>query len=76
VLHCDPIPGNMTWNEQDPCVMFIDFERSTLQSQRRVPLRIISSNQKRKREVGSTEKGPNKRLSCFVREKRRMINGL
>lgn len=77
VLHCDPIPGNMTWNEQDHCVMFIDFERSTLQSQRRVPLGIISSNQKRKREVGSAEKkGPNKRLSCFVREKRRMINGL
>jgi hypothetical protein len=52
--------------------MFIDFERSTLQSQRRVPLRIISSNQKRKREVGSAEKGPTKRLSCFVREKRRI----
>ncbi|KAI9373439.1 hypothetical protein BJX61DRAFT_379503 [Aspergillus egyptiacus] len=73
VLHSDPIPGNMTWNEQDRCVMFIDFERSTLPTERRMPLGIVSSNQKRKREVGALEKSPLKRLSCFEREKRRMI---
>ncbi|KAK2757291.1 hypothetical protein FQN54_004805 [Arachnomyces sp. PD_36] len=76
VLHSDPIPGNMTWNEQDCCVMFIDFERSTLQNQRRIPLGIISSNQKGTQEVGCLEKSPNKRLNCFERERRRMINGL
>ncbi|KAL4893407.1 hypothetical protein BDV59DRAFT_30432 [Aspergillus ambiguus] len=76
VLHSDPIPGNMTWNEQDRCVMFIDFERSTLQSQGRMPLGTITSNQKRKLEVGNLERSPNKRLNCFEREKRRMINGL
>ncbi|KAH8431010.1 uncharacterized protein LDX57_008671 [Aspergillus melleus] len=75
VLHSDPIPGNMTWNEQDRCVMFIDFERSTLQPQRRMPLGLIC-NQKRKREAGPLEKSANKRLDCFEREKRRMINGL
>jgi tRNA A-37 threonylcarbamoyl transferase component Bud32 len=51
VLHSDPIPGNMTWNEQNRCVMFIDFERSTLQNQRRMLLVIISFNLKRRREV-------------------------
>ncbi|KAJ5584704.1 uncharacterized protein N7459_004504 [Penicillium hispanicum] len=76
VLHSDPIPSNMTWNEHDRCVMFIDFERSMLQNQPRTPLEIISSNQKRKREVGSLEKSPNKRLNLFEREKRRMVNGL
>lgn len=75
VLHSDPIPGNMTWNEQGRCVMFIDFERSTLQPQRRMPLGLIC-NQKRKREAGALEKSPKKRLGCFEREKRRMINGL
>lgn len=75
VLHSDPIPGNMTWNEQGRCVMFIDFERSTLQPQRRMPLGLIC-NQTRKREAGPLEKSPNKRLDCFEREKRRMINGL
>ncbi|OJD26199.1 hypothetical protein ACJ73_02430 [Blastomyces percursus] len=74
VLHSDPIPGNMTWNEQDRCVMFIDFERSTLTQ--RMPLRVTSPNQKGKREVGPMEKSSNKRLNCFEREKRRMINGL
>ena len=65
----------MTWNEQGRCVMFIDFERSTLQPQRRMPLGLIC-NQKRKREAGALGKSPKKRLGCFEREKRRMINGL
>lgn len=75
VLHRDPIPGNMTWNERDRCVMFIDFERSTLQN-RRLPLSAISSNQKRKRVTGRLKMSPDKHLNCFEREKRRMINGL
>jgi hypothetical protein len=76
VLHSDPIPGNMTWNEQDGCVMFIDFERSTLQNRCRMPLGTISSNEKRKRVVGNLEMSPNKCPNCFEREKRRMISGL
>ncbi|KAL4887799.1 hypothetical protein BDV59DRAFT_211992 [Aspergillus ambiguus] len=76
VLHSDPIPGNMAWNERDRCVMFIDFERSMVQNQCRMPLGIISSNQKRKRVLGNLEMSPNKRPNCFERETRRMINGL
>jgi hypothetical protein len=33
VLYYDPIPRNMTWNKQDHSMIFIDFKRSTLQSQ-------------------------------------------
>jgi hypothetical protein len=74
VLHSDPIPGIITWDEQNRCVLLIDFERSTLQNQRRMPLGITSFNLQRKREpVG---RGPNKHLNCFEREKRRMTNGL
>jgi hypothetical protein len=60
----------MTWNEQNRFVMIIDFERSTLQSQRRMPLGIISFRYERKWEV---ERGPNKHLNCFEHEKRRMM---
>jgi Ser/Thr protein kinase RdoA (MazF antagonist) len=33
VLHGDSKPGNMTWNEENGRVMFIDFEQATLQPQ-------------------------------------------
>ncbi|KAJ5920188.1 hypothetical protein N7516_011046 [Penicillium verrucosum] len=75
VLHSDPIPGNMTWNEQASCVMFIDFERSTLQPQRQMPLGL-TCNENHKREAGPLEKRPDNRLDCFEREKRRMISEL
>lgn len=29
VLHSDPIPENMIWNEENQRVMFIDFERAS-----------------------------------------------
>ncbi|KAL4869891.1 hypothetical protein BDV12DRAFT_184849 [Aspergillus spectabilis] len=74
VLHGDPIPGNMTWNEENGRVMFIDFEQATLQT-RRLPLGGISSNRKLSQEI-SPEKSPNKRLNCFERETRRMRYGL
>ncbi|KAA8646678.1 uncharacterized protein ATNIH1004_005353 [Aspergillus tanneri] len=73
VLQGDPIPSNMV--EENGRVMFIDFERATLQT-RRIPLGGISPNQKRKRGFCSWEKSPNKRLDCFEREKRRMRHGL
>ncbi|THC88505.1 hypothetical protein EYZ11_012047 [Aspergillus tanneri] len=72
VLQGDPISGNMV--EENGRVMFIDFERATLQT-RRIPLDGISPNQKRKREFCS-EKSPNKHLCCFEREKQRMRHGL
>ncbi|EED14486.1 metalloprotease m41 ftsh, putative [Talaromyces stipitatus ATCC 10500] len=31
ILHNDPIPGNMIWNEENKRVMFIDFERAQYQ---------------------------------------------
>ncbi|OJD13932.1 hypothetical protein AJ78_05669 [Emergomyces pasteurianus Ep9510] len=73
VLQGDPIAGNLV--EEDGRVMFIDFERATLQT-RRVPLGSVSPNQKHKREVCSLEKNWNNRLDCFEREKRRMRNEL
>ncbi|EEA25095.1 hypothetical protein PMAA_062220 [Talaromyces marneffei ATCC 18224] len=42
VLHSDPIPGNMIWNEKDQRVMFIDFERARYQ--KRIPLGTITAN--------------------------------
>ncbi|KAA8641344.1 uncharacterized protein ATNIH1004_002012 [Aspergillus tanneri] len=60
VLHSDPIPGNMIWDEKSSRVTFIDFERATLQT-RRIPLGGISPNQKRKREVCLWEKSPSSR---------------
>ncbi|KAA8652763.1 uncharacterized protein ATNIH1004_001668 [Aspergillus tanneri] len=45
VLQGDPIPGNMV--EENGRVMFIDFERATMQT-RRIPQGGISPNQKRK----------------------------
>ncbi|KAI9035566.1 uncharacterized protein KD926_003226 [Aspergillus affinis] len=41
VLHSDPIPGNMVWNQKLGQVMFIDFERASLQT-RRVPLDLTN----------------------------------
>lgn len=71
VLHNDPIPGNMAWNEDSSRVMYIDFERAQFQD-RRAPLESMSPNQKRKQATQSWEKTPNKRSSCFERETRRM----
>ncbi|KAE8322891.1 hypothetical protein BDV39DRAFT_218158 [Aspergillus sergii] len=75
MLHRDPIPGNMIWDEENSRVMFIDFERAMLQT-RRIPLGGISSNQNRTRGFGSWEKSPNQRLNFFEREKRCMRNAL
>ncbi|PWY87119.1 hypothetical protein BO94DRAFT_535225 [Aspergillus sclerotioniger CBS 115572] len=66
VLQGDPIPGNMV--EDNGRLMFIDFERATLQN-RRTPLGGVSLNPKR--EASTWEKS-HRRLSCFEREKRRM----
>jgi thiamine kinase-like enzyme len=74
VLHGDPIPGNMIWNEENGRVMFIDFERATLQP-RRLPLGGISLNRKRNQAIFQ-EKRPNTGLDCFKRETRRMRHGL
>jgi hypothetical protein len=74
VLHGDPIPGNMIWNEENGRVMFIDFERAKLQP-RRLPLGGISLNRKRNQEIFQ-EKSPNTGLDCFKRETRRMRHGL
>lgn len=46
VLHNDPIPGNMVWNEDSGRVMYIYFERAQFQ-ERRPPLESMSPNQKR-----------------------------
>ncbi|KAJ5203252.1 hypothetical protein N7449_005331 [Penicillium cf. viridicatum] len=75
VLHNDPIPGNMVWNEDSSRVMYIDFERAQFQD-RRAPLESMSPNQKRKQATQSWEKTPNKRSSCFDRETRRMRHAL
>lgn len=64
VLHIDPIPGNMTWNEERGQVMFIDFERAEIQNRR--------PNQKRKREIGIRGESAKERCSDFERETRRM----
>lgn len=75
VLHNDPIPGNMVWNEDSSRVMYIDFERAQFQD-RRAPLESMSPNQKRNQATQSWEKTPNKRSSCFDRETRRMRHAL
>ncbi|KAI5285235.1 hypothetical protein KEM54_000736 [Ascosphaera aggregata] len=72
-LYGDTIPANMTSNEQDRCVMFIDFERSTLHKPHRIPLNVIPSNKTRKGEIGYLEQDHNERHSRFKREERRMI---
>uniref|UniRef100_A0A093ULW5 Putative cell division control protein 7 like 2 n=1 Tax=Talaromyces marneffei PM1 TaxID=1077442 RepID=A0A093ULW5_TALMA len=74
VLHSDPIPGNMVWNEENQRVMFIDFERA--QYQRRTPLGPIAANQKRKRVTTVWDKSPNKRSDSFQRELSRMRSEL
>uniref|UniRef100_A0A093VE36 Putative AAA family ATPase y4kL n=1 Tax=Talaromyces marneffei PM1 TaxID=1077442 RepID=A0A093VE36_TALMA len=74
VLHSDPIPGNMVWNEENQRVMFIDFERA--QYQRRTPLGPIAANQKRKRVTTVWDKSPNKRPDSFQRELSRMRSEL
>jgi hypothetical protein len=74
VLHSDPIPGNMIWNEETQRVMFIDFERA--QYQKRVPLGSIAANQKRKRVISVWDKSPNKRSDSFQRELSRMRSAL
>ncbi|THC88886.1 hypothetical protein EYZ11_011664 [Aspergillus tanneri] len=66
VLQGDPIPGNMV--EENGRVMFIDFERATMQT-RRIPQGGISPNQKRKLGDRSWEKSPNKHINCLEREK-------
>lgn len=75
VLHSDPILGNMIWNEENDRVMFIDFERATMQN-RRMSLGPISPNQEHKRGVCVWEKSTNKRPNCFEREKQRMRHEL
>jgi tRNA A-37 threonylcarbamoyl transferase component Bud32 len=42
ILHNDPIASNMAWNEEGGRVMFIDFERTTVQTERS-PLEHIPS---------------------------------
>ncbi|KAE8549038.1 hypothetical protein EYB25_007553 [Talaromyces marneffei] len=74
VLHSDPIPGNMIWNEDNQRVMFIDFERARYQ--KRVPLGSIAANQKRKRVASVWDKIPNKRPDFFNRELSRMRSEL
>ena len=74
VLHGDPIPGNLIWNEENDGVMFIDFERATLLS-RRVPLVGVSPNQAGIREAHLC-KSPSKRVERFEREKQRMRHEL
>jgi tRNA A-37 threonylcarbamoyl transferase component Bud32 len=74
VLHSDPIPGNMIWNEEDQRVMFIDFERARYQ--KRIPLGTIAANQKRKRVASVWDKSPNKRSDSFQRELSRMRSAL
>jgi tRNA A-37 threonylcarbamoyl transferase component Bud32 len=74
ILHSDPNPGNMIWNEEHRRVMFIDFERA--QYQKRTPLGTITANQKRKRVTSVWEKSPNKRLDFFHRELSRMRSAL
>ncbi|EAW11094.1 uncharacterized protein ACLA_067310 [Aspergillus clavatus NRRL 1] len=74
VLHSDPIPGNMIWNEENQRVMFIDFERA--QYQKRIPLGSIAANQKRKRVIRVWDKSPNKRSDSFQRELSRMRSAL
>uniref|UniRef100_A0A093URP4 Putative cell division control protein 7 like 2 n=1 Tax=Talaromyces marneffei PM1 TaxID=1077442 RepID=A0A093URP4_TALMA len=74
VLHSDPIPGNMIWNEENQRVMFIDFERA--QYQKRIPLGSITANQKRKRVISVWDKSPNKRSNSFQRELSRMRSEL
>jgi hypothetical protein len=74
VLHSDPIPGNMTWNEEHQQVMLIDFERA--QYQKRIPLGSITANQKRKRVASVWDKSPNKRFDSFQRELSRMRSEL
>jgi hypothetical protein len=74
VLHSEPIPGNMIWNEENRRVMFIDFERA--QYQRRTPLGPIAANQKRKRATTVWDKSPNKRSDSFQRELSRMRSEL
>jgi tRNA A-37 threonylcarbamoyl transferase component Bud32 len=51
LLHSDPIPGNMTYDEGNQGAMFFDFERA--EYQKRPPLGSTDANQKRKR-VAST----------------------
>ncbi|RAL00087.1 uncharacterized protein BO80DRAFT_435472 [Aspergillus ibericus CBS 121593] len=70
VLQGDPIPGNMV--EENGRVMFIDFERATLQPPR-APLGGISHNHTR-----GQVKGPkgHSRHDCFDRERQRMRRGL
>ncbi|CAI7673775.1 unnamed protein product [Penicillium palitans] len=75
VLHNDPIPGNMIWNEGSGRVMYIDFERAQFQD-RRAPLESKSPNQKRKQATQTWEKSPNKRPICFERETRRMRHAI
>jgi hypothetical protein len=75
VLHSDPIPGNMTWDEEGRRVMFIDFERAEVQ-ERRPPLEIISPNQKRKRDNTIRDKRTKKHCTRFEHEARRMRCGL
>jgi serine/threonine protein kinase len=74
VLHSDPIPGNMIWNEEDQRVMFIDFERARYL--RRIPLGTITANQKRKRVTSVWDKSPNKRSDSFQRELSHMTSTL
>jgi hypothetical protein len=74
ILHSDPIPGNMIWNEENRLVMFIDFERA--QYQKRIPLGTIAANQKRKRVTSIKDKSPNKRSDSFQRELSRMRSAL
>lgn len=74
ILHNDPIPGNMIWNEGNQRVMFIDFERARYQ--KRTPLGSIAANQKRKRVASVWDKIPNKRPDFFDRELSRMRSEL
>ncbi|KAL4748273.1 hypothetical protein BDW72DRAFT_156847 [Aspergillus terricola var. indicus] len=70
VLQGDPIPGNMV--EENGRVMFIDFERATLQP-RRVPLGGISHNRTRGQVKGQKDHSHH---DCFERERQRMRRGL
>lgn len=76
VLHSDPIPGNIVWDERNGRVMFIDFERSIIQNKRRLPLGVISPNKNSKQAPQSFDIKWKPNMDCFEREQRRMINGL
>ena len=51
VLHCDPMPRNIMWDEKSGAVQIVDFERSKVQEQqkkmvKKVPLSARSANRR------------------------------